>query len=480
MTTSPLNTALLRLPKRAEASGRDKLIKTFVDVGPLFTLLSSPDHQVVFGRRGTGKTHALTYLADDREAKGDAVAIIDLRNVGSSGGMYADETIPLSERATRLLVDTLNAIHDALIEFFVNHSDSIDLAVSGPALDAVADAITQVQVVGQVERETRSSGTKSLKETGVAGAALDGSGISLRFSETAESLSLSTGEDKTRRSGVERLYVNFGATGAAFRGITEKLSGRRLWILLDEWSSVPYSLQPYLADLVRRSLFSVPSATVKIGAIEQRSQFRVSGMKGEYIGIELGADASADINLDDFMVFDNNAERAKSFFEKLIARHVLAVARGTELAEEIPASERKIIKQAFTEKRALEEFVRACEGVPRDAINILALAAQRALSERISVQHVRVAAHNWYQRDKEKAASANEEALELLHWVIDAVIGERRARAFLLASGTTDSLIEDLYDSRVLHLLKKGISTHDQPGVRYDVYKLDMGAMLTW
>jgi hypothetical protein len=26
-----------------------------------------------------------------------------------------------------------------------------------------------------------------------------------------------------------------------------------------------------------------------------------------------------------------------------------------------------------------------------------------------------------------------------------------------------------------LHVLKRAISTHDQPGVRYDVYKLDFG-----
>jgi Cdc6-like AAA superfamily ATPase len=115
METSLTNT-LLRLPKRAEASAREKLIETFVDVGPLFALLSSSDHQVLFGRRGTGKTHALAYLADSRENSGDVVAMIDLRNVGSSTGLYADATVPLAERATRLLVDTLSAIHEVLYQ----------------------------------------------------------------------------------------------------------------------------------------------------------------------------------------------------------------------------------------------------------------------------------------------------------------------------------------------------------------------------
>jgi hypothetical protein len=175
------------------------------------------------------------------------------------------------------------------------------------------------------------------------------------------------------------------------------------------------------------------------------------------------------------MVFDNDEERAKTFFRNLIYRHTRAVVSGTPHAKEVPEDEAEFMRQAFTEKRAFEEFVRASEGVPRDAINILALSAQRALSEAISVQHVRIAAKNWYQRDKDKAVTANERASRLLHWVIDKVIGERRARAFLLRIGVVDDLIDSLYDSRVLHVLKRSISTHDQPGVRYDVYKLDYG-----
>ncbi len=475
MTTSYLNQALLRLQKRAEGSGSEKLIRTFVDVGPLFSLLSSQDHQVVFGRRGTGKTHAFRYLAEDRRMNGDAVAIIDLRNVGSSAGIYADDTIPASERATRLLVDVLSAIHDALLAFFIENDVELNLSVAGPALDTLADSITQVRVVGSVEAEKSAASARAREENlGFQGdLSTRGPSIGAQFnSHSSRKISLSSIE---RRSGKEQLYVNFGSTGAAFRGIAEKLKGRRIWVLLDEWSSIPLSLQPYLADLVRRSLFPVSGITVKIAAIEQRSTFRLSGDAGNYVGIELGADAAADINLDDFMVFDNNATRAKEFFQKLIARHIKAVVSGTDLESKVPTKSSEIIGNAFTEKRAVEEFVRACEGVPRDAINIIALAAQRALESPISVQHIRVAAGNWYQRDKERNASASEEALRLLHWIIDEVIGERRARAFLLQRGISAPLVEDLYDCRVLHVLKRGISTHDQPGVRYDVYKLDYG-----
>src|SRR6266705_6686832 len=139
--TTPINSALLMLSKRAESSAREKLIQTFVDVGPLFALLSTVDHQVVFGRRGTGKTHAFAYLAGSRDKENDAVAMIDLRSVGSSAGLYADETVPLPERATRLLVDTLAAIHDVLTNYCVERADTLNLAETGPALDQLAAAI---------------------------------------------------------------------------------------------------------------------------------------------------------------------------------------------------------------------------------------------------------------------------------------------------------------------------------------------------
>lgn len=472
--TSAINKAIFRLPKRAEASARPKLIQTFVDIGPLFSLLSVIDHQILYGRRGTGKTHVLNYLADNREQAGDVVVVTDLRNIGSSAGLYADASVPLPERATRLLVDTLLSIHSSLYEFFVELSEELDLSRSGPALDRLADAITEVKVIGSIETvESESHSRGQEKGTRLSITASSTPSISL---EDQDQKSFSNSRQGTiSRSGHEQLHVNFGATGSAFRDIVSCMQGRHLWVLLDEWSSVPLDLQPYLADLIRRSLFSVRGITVKIAAIEHRSNLMINRGRGDYIGIETGADASADVNLDDFMVFDNDSVKSQEFFQELIAQHILSAAEDIGIEHELPKSPSQIINDVFTEKRALEEFVRACEGVPRDGINIISLAAQKAIDNKISVSHVRAAANSWYQRDKEKAVISNVLAGELLHWIIDVVIGERKARAFLLRADESSNLVDSLYDSRVLHILKRSISSHDQPGVRYDVYKLDYG-----
>jgi Cdc6-like AAA superfamily ATPase len=97
---SEINNAILKVSRRAEANDRAYLANTFVDVGPLFTLLSNRDHQILYGRRGTGKTHILSYLADSVESNEDIAIQIDMRTVGSSGGIYSDPAIMVTERAT--------------------------------------------------------------------------------------------------------------------------------------------------------------------------------------------------------------------------------------------------------------------------------------------------------------------------------------------------------------------------------------------
>lgn len=468
---SRTNDAFMRFVRRAEVVDRGKLVETFVDAGPLITLLSTHDHQVLYGRRGTGKTHALSYLAERRLSDGDAALYVDLRNIGSSGGLYADPDLPLSERGTRLIMDTLAAVHDGLVDFSLG--EDVPLQQVGPILDDFADAITEVTVVGTVAREAeRETAETDERRRGITGdLGIDKGSLNVVAEDKREVRSAT--RRKSVQTGVERHRVHFGRLGGILERLNRALAPRRVWIILDEWSSIPLELQPFLADLLRRSILPVPGYTVKIGAIEQRSRFQVTLPEGDYLGVELGADMTADVNLDDFMVFENDPDRAKAFFGELLFKHFRAAGGADNPAA--PKTVNQLSREAFTQVTAFDEYIRAVEGVPRDAINIVSLAAQKALDDPISVNHVRSAAKTWYQRDKEAAVSANSQAHALLHWVIDEVIGQRRARAFLLRSDVAHPLIDSLFDARVLHILKKSVSAHDQPGVRYDVYKLDYG-----
>jgi hypothetical protein len=267
--------------------------------------------------------------------------------------------------------------------------------------------------------------------------------------------------------------VNFGTVGTALRKVVRELPGKRLWILIDEWSEVPLELQPLLADLFRRAILPCNGISVKIAAIEQRSRFLIPDLAVGHIGIELGADVSSGINLDDYMVFENDEKRAVVFFKKLVHAHVCSALEAE--GQIPPQSEGELISVGFTQVNAFDEVVRACEGVPRDAIHILSHAAQKAGDHPISVNDVRLAAQQWYQGSKDAAVSAHPNAKALLSWIVDRVIKERQAKAFLLEANTRDPLIDFLYDERVLHVLRKGISAKDSPGRRFNVYGIDYG-----
>src|SRR5450755_1106797 len=179
------------------------------------------------------------------------------------------------------------------------------------------------------------------------------------------------------------------------------------------------------------------------------------------------------------MVFEQNEERARSFFRGLLLKHITAdsdTSQGTA-GPEMKMTETEFIREGFTDRRAFDELVRAAEGVPRDAINIAAKAALRASAGKISVPDVRAAARTWFQADKEAALRGREDALPLLNWIIDRVIREKRARGFLVNQRSAQApLLLAMFDARVLHVVRKGYSAQDEPGERYDVYVIDYGA----
>ena len=120
-----IHKSFISFNKRAERSSEEILISTFVDSAPLYDLLRTEHNQVIYGRRGTGKTHALKYLGDQILSE-DAYAIyIDLRSIGSNGSIYNDPQRPLPERACSLILDVLKSIYDALYGIAVTAIDRV-------------------------------------------------------------------------------------------------------------------------------------------------------------------------------------------------------------------------------------------------------------------------------------------------------------------------------------------------------------------
>jgi hypothetical protein len=215
-----LNLALLRLTKRAEMSDPKVLVETFVDTGMLHTMLASRDHQVIYGRRGTGKTHALLYLSETKRASGELPIFVDMRTIGSSVGLFADESIPLAERATRLLRDTLAAIHDRLYEIATAPGETLNLSEVGPQLDALYDAATQTEVLGTVTQESQTTQGQRSEAAASTSATLSPSTGSFSASGSTKLEANESSASRTQRTGQTTHRVRFGAIGQTLTHIT--------------------------------------------------------------------------------------------------------------------------------------------------------------------------------------------------------------------------------------------------------------------
>lgn len=114
-----INELMQQIPRRAERNDPEILRESFVSVGGVTAALNGADHQVIFGRRGTGKTHALMYKKQIVKESGGISVFVDLRVLGSDSSIYNDENISISQRATRLLIDFIRRYMRAFYKNFL-------------------------------------------------------------------------------------------------------------------------------------------------------------------------------------------------------------------------------------------------------------------------------------------------------------------------------------------------------------------------
>jgi Cdc6-like AAA superfamily ATPase len=114
MVCVELNTLIVRVARRAENAPPDVLKEAFVPVRSLMASLELPEHQVLFGRRGTGKTHLMRFMQEQRSAEGALAIYLDLRQIGAAEDVFSPEQHNFSQQTTALLVDVVEHVHTGL------------------------------------------------------------------------------------------------------------------------------------------------------------------------------------------------------------------------------------------------------------------------------------------------------------------------------------------------------------------------------
>jgi hypothetical protein len=218
-----------------------------------------------------------------------------------------------------------------------------------------------------------------------------------------------------------------------------------------------------------------------VASVRKKLPFSSRANPKAILGLELGSDISAALDIDEYYVLDRNPDQIIDMFADVLYRQLKTEA-GEEFFKQVGiVSAATLVKACFSSAEAFQELVRAAEGVIRDLINVFQIAANdsfRKKRPRIDVSSVREAASQWYNQDK--AGEIDEDLRAVLQNLISNVIGEKKSRSFLgLRELEKNDMVQRLFDSRVLHLVKRGYADKENPGVAITYTALIMEPTLT-
>ena len=268
-----LSDAISEITLRADKEESQVLFDTFVDVGPLISILSSNNNHVLYGRRGTGKTHVLEYLKNSLLQNGHCAIYLDLRTIGSNQCIYQDSSIPLEQRASKLVKDVASEINQGILNQFSisDNTNNERLEQVRLIVNEINELLSSTRIDGKVT-STETNENKSNDHLGVSFAAgLKETGINVQAKTKDERKAVQS----IVRQGREIPYIHFPSVSSQYERIVRLLHGKRLIVIIDEFSELPLMLQPYLADMFRRSFFAIRGLNIKIGAIEHRTCLRI-------------------------------------------------------------------------------------------------------------------------------------------------------------------------------------------------------------
>jgi hypothetical protein len=230
---SRLMSAVSRIIQRSERQeSNQKLVETYVDVG-LLPQLNNTNHQIFYGRRGTGKTHVMKVL--ESTLKSDLGHNIDCRTLGSTS-QFSDPTVPLTRRCLALFRDFLLEIYHGLLEHIVEEPSKYANEALEEA-DSLLSLITEPLRVFKANKlttqgEQSSTAKKVLSISGDSSQSL----YTTRLNVVGESGSSQSESQETQYSIDTEDKIIFPELQRHLRKVLD-LADTRLFILVDEWSS---------------------------------------------------------------------------------------------------------------------------------------------------------------------------------------------------------------------------------------------------
>ena len=417
----------------------------YVDIGDSLRRLTSHQHQVVFGRRGSGKSCLFVHFL--RRVEGGPHEAVYV-------GIDSIKRLPFPDILTRILISIFEQLPGAKRPWWRVWARRSRVELSLKQFRVLLDAA----ITSDVERVDKSSSktTVGIGAKGPADVALGG--------ETSSSTDTKENFRRDKLEYLERHLEDYK------RAIREALptEATALFVLVDDFYLIKREAQPDVVDYLHRLLRGT-NAYLKVGTIRHRTSLRRH--EGQTVGIELGQDVE-EISLDrTFQTFQDTRAYLVAMLDELARRVGLDNASGDLFNPD-----------------AAHALTLASGGVPRDFLNIFAdavnLSVARGKTDKLTPTFVYKAAAQISLENKRKNLSedAGVDAQSLERAFADVVafcLKEKKRTGFLVAREDAhgmqaeNEILQQMMDFKLVHLIDPDTSAASGRSGRFSAYTLD-------
>ena len=499
--SSQINAALQEFNKDSfRTENHNNYEELFVDNKQL-DLVKKSDWQVIYGRRGTGKTFLLRML--DKECqeqlsklKSLSIYITAQDCLASPYGIIVSDklrALGYFQTFIQLLTERLTSYLDKLIKeetlmewlgsLFRHRRENIetlileilDLSKDGGTIDTfrLGNPIETTEEYTSEEDAELGLELDILKPS----ANLKG-GILDKNSRNKSTKVTTTDYAVPRFSKIRQKIVE----------LLELMELNQLIILIDEWTTLDptasTAIQPEFAELLKRTFAGTPKVSVKIATNRYQTKFSNRAGGTNYRGLEIDADIFPATNLDHVLSTD---DERNYFFSNLIYKR-LSLHNPKLSAFINPQTEQpddQFIFSIFRDRRAFEELIKSADGIPRDFLLMFSKINRKAeysVSETWSAKFIREIILVESISLKPSDIDYKSEADQLLYRCTRNVVKATGGRLFLITHEEHDELenaVDDLLEKRVIHEYP---STRLTEAIRskYRAYLVQYGLWLDW
>lgn len=425
----------------------------YVDLGNNLERIAAPQHQVIFGRRGSGKSCLMVHYL--RSAKKHPILPIYVLADEYKRLTYPDILI-------RLILQIMEEVasEQPFLKRLVNKRSL--LSKSMQELRSLLDMAGEADVVEDRMSRSAKATQAELKAEGIgrAGAKM-----------TAEASAARTSSFKEHK--LELLERHLHDHKSAILTAIQETLFKRACVLLDDFYLIPRHWQADVIDYLHR-LLRDSDIYLKVATIRHRTT--LSRNHPQTIGVELSQDVE-ELNLD--RTFED-VEATQNYLSNMLGW--MAVETG------LP----DVINTHFNPEAVLA-LTLASGGVPRDFLNIFVNAVDVSLNagsnKWLTPKFIwKGAGRLTYQTKlRNLREDADESTARLERLFVDLLqfcLSEKRRTAFLISQeeaqrfGREHNLIQQLMDMRLIHVIESDTSAASRRSGRYEAYTLDFSLFM--